>query len=127
MSHLCCCSCFPQKTKPCRFITDISLANDLQCHGAAQIDIERFVSDAHCTATQLHRFPVFTCHQFVVVKSPVCLYWCRLDRILGSRRLARRNPASESLAEHAHRTEFAIPCSGKLCTANRASTYFPSR
>jgi hypothetical protein len=31
----------PQETKPRRFITEISLTNDFQCHEAAQIDVER--------------------------------------------------------------------------------------
>ena len=50
---------FAQKTKPRRFITEISFADDFQCHRASQIDVERFVSDPHRTATQLDRFPVF--------------------------------------------------------------------
>jgi hypothetical protein len=36
---------FAQKAKSRRFITDILLADDFQRHGAAQIDVERFVSD----------------------------------------------------------------------------------
>ena len=109
---------FAQKTKPRRFVTEISFADDFQCHGAVQIDVERFVSDPHRTATQLDRFPVFARHQFIVLKSLRCLFRCRLDRILGSRRLAGLNPASESLAKHADRTEFH--CSRKLVTATRA-------
>jgi hypothetical protein len=34
-----------QETKPSRFVTEISLADDFQCHGAVQIDVERLVSD----------------------------------------------------------------------------------
>src|SRR5271165_6352543 len=98
---------FAQKTKPRRLIAEISLADDFQCHGAAQIDVECFVSDPHCTATQLDGFPVFARDQLVVLKS---LRWlvrcCRLDRILGNRRLAGLYPVSETLAEHAYRTEF---------------------
>ena len=60
---------FAQKTKPCRLFAEIFLAYDFQCHGAVQIDVERFVSDAHCTATQLDRFPVFALHQFVMLKA----------------------------------------------------------
>ena len=63
------CAGFTQKTKPCRFITEISLADDFQCHGAVQIDVERLVSDPHGTATQLDRFPVFAHHQLIVLKS----------------------------------------------------------
>src|SRR5271157_788349 len=47
------------------------------------------------------------------------LFWCRLDRFRGSRRLGGLNPASESLTKHADRTEFH--CSRKLVTATRAS------
>src|SRR5271165_6127871 len=108
-----------QKTKPSGLVTKISLADDFQCHGAAQIDVECFVSDPHCTATQLDRFPVFARDQLVVLKS---LRWlvrrCRLDRILGNRRLAGLYPVSETLAEHAYRTEFHR--SRKLVTTDRA-------
>ena len=47
-----------------------------------QIDVERLVSDAHRTATQLDRFPVFARHQFIVLKSLRRLFRCRLDCIL---------------------------------------------
>jgi hypothetical protein len=60
---------FAQKAKPRRFITQISLANDFQCYGAAQLDVERLVSDSHRTATQLDRFPVFARHQLIRLKS----------------------------------------------------------
>ena len=63
---------FAQKTKPRRFITEIFFADDFQCHGAVQIDVERFVSDAHRTATQLDRFPVFARHQLIMLKSLRC-------------------------------------------------------
>jgi hypothetical protein len=54
-----------------------------------------------------------------VLKSLHRLFRCwRLDRIFGSRRLAGLNPVSESLAEHAYRTEFHR--SRKLVTATRA-------
>src|SRR5271166_5830974 len=96
---------FAQKTKPRRFITEISFADDFQCHWAVQVDVERLVSDRHCTATQLHRFPVFAGDQLIVLKSLRCLFRYELDRIL-SRRLTGLNPVSESLAEHAYRTEF---------------------
>ena len=71
---------FAQKTKSRRFITEISLADDFQCHGTVQIDVERFVSDAHRTATQLDRFSVFARHQLIVLKSLRRLFRCRLDR-----------------------------------------------
>ena len=65
---------FAQKTKPRRFITEISVADDFQCHGTVQIDVERLVSDPHRTATQLERFPVFARHQLVMLKSFRCPY-----------------------------------------------------
>src|ERR1700694_3175585 len=96
---------FTQKTKPRRFITEISLADDFQCHGAVQIDVERFVSDPHRTATQLNRFTVFALYQLIVLKSLHRLFQCRLDRFL-KRGLAGLNPVSKSLAKHANWTEF---------------------
>ena len=98
---------FAQKTKPRRFVTEISLADDFQCHGASQIDVERFVSDTHRTATQLDRFPVF-------VRSPV--HSARIDAM---RRLRCRlrtalfqkvtSPDSslftQRFTQHANRTE----------------------
>ena len=86
---------FAQKTKPRRFITEISLADDFQCHRAAQIDVERLVSDAHRTATQLDRFPVFARHQLVVLKSLRWLFGLRLDciRRQKTRRTQPRQPS----------------------------------
>src|SRR6516165_6099187 len=105
-----------QKAKPRRFIPKISIADDFQCHGTVQIDVERLVSDPHRTATQLDRFTVFARYQLVVLKSsPWLLQCCRLDRFLRNRRLPGRNPAGKTLAEHADRTEFN--CSRKLVTA----------
>jgi hypothetical protein len=72
---------FTDKTKPRRFITEISLTDDFQCHWATQIDIERFVSDAHRAPTQLDRFPVFALHQLVVVKALGWLYGLQLEFI----------------------------------------------
>src|SRR6516165_10310361 len=108
---------FAQKAKPRRFISEILFTDDFQSHRASQIDVERFVSDPHRTATQLDRFPAFARHQFVVLKSFRWLVRYRLQRI-PSRRLARLNAASKTLAEHADRTEFH--CSRKLVTAARA-------
>src|SRR5271169_135024 len=88
---------FAEKTKPCRFITEISFTDDFQSHWAVQIDVERLVSDPHRAATQLERFLVFTRHQLVVLKS---FRLCILRR-----RLAGLNPASKSHAKHAHWTE----------------------
>src|ERR1700730_6694706 len=109
MAHLCCCAGFAQKTKPRCLVTEISLADDFQCHGAAQIYIERFVSDPHRTATQLDGFPVFARHQLIVLKSLHRFLRRRLDRILGSRRRAGLNPASKTLAKHAYWAGFVDP------------------
>src|SRR5271165_7239898 len=111
---------FAQKTKPRRFVTETSLADDFQCHGAVQIDVDRLVSNPHCTATQLDRFPVFARHQLIVLKSLHRLFRRRLVRIL-RRRLAGFNPANKSLAKHADWTEFHR--SRKLVTATRASAF----
>src|SRR5271165_5543275 len=109
---------FAQKTKSRRFITKISLADDFQCHGAVQIDVDRFVSYPHRTATQLDRFPIFAVDQLIVLKSLCRLFRsCRLDSILENRRLAGLNRASKTLAEHAYRTEFHR--SRKLVAAGR--------
>src|SRR6516165_8397548 len=97
-----------QKAKPRRFITEISLADDFQCHGAVQIDVEPLVSDPHRSATQLDRFPVFARHQLVVVKSLRWLVRYRFERIL-SRRLAGLNPTAKALTKHADRAEFHCP------------------
>src|SRR5215469_6451187 len=113
------CACFAQETKPRRFISQIPLADDLKGYRAAQIDVERLVRDPHRAATQFHRLPVFACHQLVVVKPLRWLVRCRLDYIVGSRRLAGLNPA-KTLAKHAHRTEFH--CSGKLVAATQTGS-----
>src|SRR5215472_5744608 len=108
-----------QKAKLRRSIPEISLTDDFERYRAAQIDVERFISDPHRTATQLDRFSIFTRHQFVVLKSLHSLFrYCRLDRFLGSGGLAGLNRASHSLAEHANRTEFHR--SRKLIAAARA-------
>ena len=44
-------------------------------------------------------------HQFVMLESLQCLFWCRLECISG-RRLAGLSPTCKTLAEHARRTEF---------------------
>jgi hypothetical protein len=79
-----------QKTKPRRFIREVSLADDFQHHGAEQIDLERLVSDADGTATQLNRFSAFTRHQLAVLKSLRWLGRCRLDRSTGLARTFNR-------------------------------------
>jgi hypothetical protein len=99
------CAGFAQKTKPRRFITEILFTDDLQRHRASEIDVERFVSDPHRAATQFDRFPIFTRDQSVMLKSLFRLF-VRVHRNLGSRRLAGRNAASKTLAEHANWAEF---------------------
>ena len=88
---------FAQKTKPRRLITEISFADDFQCHRAVQIDVERFVSDPHRTATQLDRFPVFARHQFIMLKSLHRLFRCRLERVLGSEDSPDSTPPARAL------------------------------
>src|SRR5580704_3287206 len=101
VTNACRCTCFAQKAKPRRFISEVFFADDFHCHGAMQVEVGCLVSDAHRAATQLDRFPIFALHQFIVLKSPRRQFWCRLDRMLGSRRLAGLNSASETHAEHA--------------------------
>src|SRR5215472_5386345 len=111
-----------QKAKLRRSIPEISLTDDFERYRAAQIDVERFISDSHRTATQLDRFSIFTRHQFVVLKSLHSLFrCCRLDRFLGSGRLAGLSPVSSSPAQHADRTEFH--CSRKLIAAGRTAAW----
>jgi hypothetical protein len=47
-----------RKTQRRRFMTEISLADDFQCHGTAQIDIDRFVSrrSPSCANTRTTHF-----------------------------------------------------------------------
>ena len=42
---------FAQETKPRRFVTEILLADDFQCHGASKVDVERFIGYAHRAMT----------------------------------------------------------------------------
>ena len=48
---------FPQETKPGRLVTKIFFADDFESYRASQIDVERFVSDTHRTATQFDGWP----------------------------------------------------------------------
>src|ERR1700722_13197670 len=110
-------ACLPQETQPCQVITQMFFADDFQCHGAAQIDVECLVSDSHGTATQLDWFPIFPRHQLIVLKSFRYLFQCWID-LFTERRPARFNPGSKPLAKRAYRTEFYR--SRKLVTATRA-------
>src|SRR3978361_312908 len=69
MAPLCRRPGFAQETKLGRLITQISLADEFQCDGAVQIDVERLVSDPHRTATQLDRSTVFGLEEFVMLKA----------------------------------------------------------
>src|SRR5258708_25145006 len=111
------CARLAQKTKARRLVSKIAFADDLQRHGTSQIDVERFVSDAHRAAAQLDRRPVFSQCKFIMLKSLRRVFRRRLDRIFRSR-LAGLNFFIESLAKHAHRTEFHCP--RKLTAAVRA-------
>src|SRR3981081_3383518 len=93
---------FTQKTKPRRFISEISLADDFQCDGAVQIDVERLVSDPHRTATQLDRSTVFGLEEFVMLKAQRHRFSRRRERRLARRRV-RCRPRSERSAKHAKR------------------------
>jgi len=51
--------------------------------GHREIDVERLVSDPHCTASQLDWFSVFAHHQFIMLKAlQRRLFWCRLGCFL---------------------------------------------
>src|SRR5262249_8045667 len=93
-----------QKAESRRFITDIFFVDDFQSHGAAQIDVERLVGDAHCTTTQLDRFLVFARYQLIVVKSlrRLVRYWVESSP---SRRLAGINPTDKTFTKHTDRTK----------------------
>ena len=106
-------------TKGDRLLAEVSITDDFQCHGAAQIDVERLVCDAHRTATQFDWLPLFAHHQLVMIK-PLgwpSRYW--LERILSNRGLAGLNPVSESLPKHADRAEFH--CSREFIATTRTS------
>src|SRR5580704_442601 len=100
------CAGLAQKTNPRRFITEVFFADDFQCHGAVQIDVERLVGDSHRTTTQLDWCPVCALDQLIMLKALPRLFQLQLDSILGSRRAAELNPTSETHAKHAYRTEF---------------------
>jgi hypothetical protein len=58
----------PQETKLGRFVTEISFAYDLQSHRTTQVNVERFVGDAHCPTTQLDRLAILIQHHLIVLK-----------------------------------------------------------
>ena len=107
---------FSQETKPRRFVTEIFFADDLQCHGAAQIDVERFVCDAHRAATQLDRPAVLALHQFVMLKSEGRLLRYRRERFF--RRSSGLGSLIQSPTENTDRTK--LSGRGELRAANQA-------
>ena len=114
---------FAQETKLSRFVTEVSFADDFQCHRGAQIDIHRLVSDAHCTATQLDRFPLFVKNQFVMLES-VGYARCYLSFALVPDAVSSDWVSLfDGTAKHAHGTEFRCP--GKLITATGADASVP--
>src|ERR1700730_6622800 len=114
MTNAGCCARLAQKTKARRLVSEISLANNLQSHRTTQIHVERFVSNAHRAAAQLDWCPVIVLRQLIVLKALRQPFRRRLDRMF-RRRFARFNLWIESLAKHAHGTEFHP--SRKLITA----------
>src|SRR6516162_6139981 len=80
---------FAQKTKLRRRVTEIFIADDFQSHRAAQIDVERLVSNAHRTATRGLKSVHAACQRTLVI-----LHECtpRLFQLIGQpRRLKREN------------------------------------
>src|SRR5260370_21106441 len=105
MTNAGCCARLAQKTKARRLVTEISFANNLQGHRTTQINVERFVSHAHRAAAQLDWCPVIALRQLIVFKALCYRFRRMLDRMF-RKRFARFNFLVESLAEHAHWTEF---------------------
>src|SRR5262249_13618353 len=79
------CACLAQKPKASRFVAEISFTDNLQSNRALQVDIERFVGNAHSAATQLDWFPVLRRQQFVMPKARDKALWRSLKRVLGGR------------------------------------------
>ena len=75
---------------------------------ASQIDIHRLVSDSHCTATQLDRFPLFVGHQFIMLESMRYTRGCYLSVAWFRRRFVGLGPL------------FERPC--EACTPGQNST-----
>jgi hypothetical protein len=66
MTHTSCSASLSDKPPARRFVTDQSSAHNFQCHGTLKIDINRFVSDSHGTATQL-KWPTVSAGQDLVM------------------------------------------------------------
>src|SRR5271165_3718922 len=119
---------FAQKPKPGGFITQVSLADDLQCHEAVQIDVERLVSHPHRATTQFERFPVFAHHQLVVVKSFRWLVRCRLDRFLvdsPDTAVPGRAPRSMHTGQNSIAPENSLPQLGQVRWGSVVMIYPP--
>ena len=114
---------FAQETKPSRLVTEIFFTDDFQCHGTSKIDIERFVGDAHRTATQLERSAVFAEHYFVVLEAARWMLRSRTGDIF-RRRLSRLRPANESFPQQANGTQIIFFSGGEISPADRARSNF---
>jgi hypothetical protein len=73
-----------------------------------QINVDRFISDPHRTATQLDRFSIFARHQLIMLKSLPWVLRRRLECTL-RQRLVGLNVISKTLAKHADRAESIVP------------------
>jgi hypothetical protein len=80
--------------------------------------MDRFLGHPHRAATQFDRFPIFTRHQLVVVKSFRWLVRCRLDRFLESRlarhRRTRGAPRSMHTGQNSIAPENSLPQLGQV-------------
>jgi hypothetical protein len=72
-----------QKPKPRRLITKIPFANRLQGYRIPEIDVERFVGDAHRPTTQLNRSAILVQQHFILVKPSRLRRTFRLPRAVG--------------------------------------------
>src|SRR6266481_2628215 len=85
MTEASCRARLAHKTKSHRLVSEIPFVDDLQCHRTAQIDVKRFIRDAHRAATQLDRTPVFALQQFIILETLCSWFQCGLDCILQRR------------------------------------------
>jgi hypothetical protein len=69
VSNSSCCPSFTQKTEPRPLVAEISVIDDLQRDGIPKIDVEGFLSNAHCPTTQLDWSTVRIEHHFIVLES----------------------------------------------------------
>jgi hypothetical protein len=62
-------TCLAQETKPCRFVTQVPFANDLQGHRTTQVNVKRLVGDAHGSTAQLDWSAIVVQDYFIVFES----------------------------------------------------------